>query len=181
MSKELSALARSKPLEVDVELSDPVPTDEQIEADLKGLMNLTAVNAATITSLKRVGVHVKRQGILETQRGTVYVTQAWVLGASQQVARILQAKAAFKEDGGKDVDADEICKLADCLGKLAGKQAELSAVMLTHEPNEANAHEPPPAPNQAFPAGAVVFGGNAQAHFHQTPPQKPVVTLPLEP
>jgi|SRR6185295_11463957 len=174
----MNSLASTKPLEVDIEISDPIPTDAESEADLEGLLAMSKVSAQDIKKLKAVGIHVKRQGILETQRGMIYVTQAWMLGVTGELKRLIHDK--LKKEEGKDVPTDEVCKLVDQLAKLAGKQAELSAVMLSHEPKVGGEPPTPTAPpNAAFPAGAIVVGGNAQAHFHQAP-EKTVAKAPGE-
>lgn len=157
-----------RPIEVAIELSDAMPTDDEVEADLKDLLGMTQVSADQIRQLRRIGVHVKTQGILETQRGAVYVTQAWILGASSEIYRLMRSKT--KRENADSISVDDVCKLADQLGKLAGKQAELSAVMSAQEPKGNNKPDPIAPANTPFAAGAVVIGGNAQAHFHQTHP-----------
>lgn len=175
----MKSLALTKPLEVDIELADAVPTDAETEVDFEALMDVQKVSAKDVKRLKALGLHVKRQGILETQRGALLVNQAWLLGITNDIARLIRAKN--KAEPGKDVPTEEICKLGDLFSKLIGKSVELSTVMMAQEPKEPNGQEQPPAPNTAFPAGAVV-GLHAHTHYHQPPPpEKPVATPPSEP
>lgn len=168
-------------LEVEIGLSDPVPTDRDAEKDFEALTKSQPISHITAEQLRALGIQIKRQGVLETQRGVLYVNQAWLLGVGQELYRLLMVKT--KPVDGKDVDSAEVCKLADQLTKLVGKQAEVSSVMLSYEPVKPNGNEAPPALTPSFPAGTVVVGGNAHAHFHQTPPptaEKTVAKPPSE-
>lgn len=165
----MNLIARTKPLEVDIELAEPVPTDEESEKDFKALTGMTEVRPETIKSLRKVGLHVKRQGILETQRGTVYVNQSWLLAVSGALYRLIMARAAQENP-----DVDEVCKLADHIAKLSGKQAELSAVMLSHEPKAPMEFEPERPANKSFIPGSIVVGGNAQVFVASNDAEKGV-------
>lgn len=164
----MKSLQLGKPMVVDIELSDAVPTDAETEADFKALTAVTSVSAQDIKRLKALGLHVKRQGVLETQRGVLLVTQMWLFGITSQLHRMMMAELQAERP-----DTDRACKVGELLTKFFGKQGELSAVMLGREPLNHNGHEPSPAPpNTAFQAGAVVVGpgGNAHVHVHQNPP-----------
>lgn len=151
--------------EVLIELSDAVPTDAEIEADFKSLMNATEISADMAVRLRGVGLHIKRQGVLETTRGALFVTQACAVSMCRDLYRLAQAKMA-----SKDVDAEGICKISEQLAKMVGKVADTSAVMLSQEPAASNVNGASPAPMASFPAGANVFGPGSVSHFHQTPP-----------
>jgi len=172
----VKSLSLGKPIEVDIELADAVPTDAETEADFQALMDVQKVSAQDVKRLRGLGLHVKRQGILETQRGALLVNQAWLLGITSEIARLIRAKNTADKAG--DVPTDEVCKLGDLFAKLVGKSVELSAAMLSQEPKVPGEQQPSPAPNAAFPAGAVVIGGNAQAHFHQTQAAEKTVANP---
>lgn len=175
----MKSLHLGKPLEVDIELSDPIPTDEQIESDIQTQTGLTKISATTAKTLKQIGIHVQQQGVIQTQRGVCFVSQQWILNSMRELHRLLVART--KVEDAKDIDTDDMVKIASCIAKLGSALTESSTLMLSLEPRSANNAPPQLPPANVFPPGAVVFGGNAQAHFHPNPPaEKPVATLPSE-
>lgn len=172
---------RDGPPQVDIELSDPIPTDAEIEAEIKAQLGMVGIPEKTVKSLHSIGVHVKRQGVIQTQRGVAFVSQQWLMNALRELHRLLVART--KVEDAKEIDTEDMVKIASCIAKLGSALTESSAMMLSLEPRESGNGLPQPPPNNVFPPGAVVFGGNAQAHFHPpsgAPPEKPVVMLPPE-
>lgn len=153
---------------VEISLPESLPSDAEAEADLQALLDLKRISAKDVRKLQAVGVNVKRQGMVETQRGVMMVNQSWCLGITSQLHRMLMKKLEPDECG--ETAIGEISKLGELITKMFGKQAEMSVAMLAQEPRENGDREPPTPANRAFPPGSVVIGGNAQAHFHQTPP-----------
>lgn len=168
--------------DVEIELPATIPTDAEAEVDFAALTGTQVVGKETAKKLRALGIHVKGQGILQTQRGALYVNQVWLLGVGQELYRLLMER--MKKKGDKEVDTDDVCKLAEHLIKLAGKQAELSAAMISTEPPPPERPAPQQATTPSFPAGTVVIAGNAQAYIrqgtHEPPPEKTIAKPPVE-
>lgn len=153
--------------DMEIEISDRAQTDAEFEADLKSLMGMARLDAGHVRKLKSVGVHLKRMGIVETQRGTVFVNQVWLMAASQELHRLL-----LKHTKDEEPDIETIILLSKQLCELAEKQGRLASVMMLQEPKEPGSSGVAMPFSNSFPAGAVVVGGNGQANIYQSHPPR---------
>lgn len=170
------------PPSVTIELEDAVPTDQEVESGFKEL-GLIKVSATKVRHYRQLGVHLKRQGVIHTQRGQAFMTQYVLADTMNQLHKLL-SDGLGEEDKKKKLDVEEACAIAREISHAASKYTESQEFSLKLE-NLGPPSVPPPdlpsTPTNVFPAGAVVAGGNATVHYHppgDSAPLKPVATPP---
>lgn len=168
------------PPAVVVDVTDPIPTDQEVEEGMKE-MGLTKITPRTIQFYNRVGVHLKRQGVIHTQRGQAFVPQQILIDTMKQLHNRL-SEGMVKADGEK-ISVEDSCALAREISNAAGKLTESQEFSLRLE---AGSPRPPDLPKDAvpsFPAGAIVAAPFSQVTVNQNggkQEDKPVASPPAK-
>lgn len=182
MQNEALIPRNSAPPEVEiVDVDDPIPTDAEVVASLREI-GLVKMTDHRLRLYDKLGAHQNSIGILKGQRGLAFVNQRFLTDTIELLHRLLaegvdrprRKKGQAREEA--KITTEHACLLAHEISFAAGKVTESQELMNKLRPTQAYA--PTPLPNDepkvaAFPAGAIVAGGNATVHIHQQP-QKPV-------
>ena len=135
------------------------PTDEQVVENYKEL-GFVEVTAKQLESLRGLGLHVRQEGILTTQRGTAMFNQMACMDAMNMARKVL---AALMPKGRKPnvQTVEKVEAMLKAMALLSGKLTESQEIMLNIE-GGSQAVQTGAIPDKlvkAFKPGSDVKGG----------------------
>jgi hypothetical protein len=158
------------PPPVEIEISEPIPTDSEVERMLKEDLGMVQIGSASLKIYQKFGVHQKGHGIIATQRGRAFVCQSRVDDNMRILHTLITDRAKPDEkDGFKNVSVEDVCALSRELTTAAKALTASQELMLSMEDPGRRRQSVETPPVQSFPAGAIVAGGNSQVHIHNPP------------
>lgn len=163
---------KAKSLEVSVDLTDKVVTDEEAEEIMKA-NGLAVVQKNNITKLAQLGIYLHGVGVMRMQRGRALMSQERLDQASAILFRKMNEVANDPEAKGQ---VQKLTALAQSLGYLATKITQSQEVMMLMEGQGKPAIPPMPQDEptaRAAPIGSVVGPSTVimgkELHVHTDP------------
>lgn len=184
MNSTAIQLATTNPPPVEIESPDDlVPTDKEAEEALQSL-GFTKLSGAALAAQRKVGLHLKGNGVLRSQRGIAFIAQQRLLQGMDFLAKFFDdgvpnAKGVKKPMKPREA-VDVVKAIAISVGKMTDSQKFVVSMEQKEKPDGMPIDDVPVG--KSFPPGTyIAAGAGASVHVHGPNPEPSTAVVEVPP